>query len=152
MSHSPPIDRRKSELASIHIEAKKLGLIRIGDDGAYRDMLFTVARVRTARDLDADGRRRVLDHLAALGAPAHRGGRHHAGAPRNIDSADRGPMWHKIEAYLAEAKRPWSYVRAVGARMFHEDQFVLEFASPAQLRALIAALETDARRHGRRTA
>jgi phage gp16-like protein len=143
-------DRRKSDLARIHIAANQLGLIRIGDDGAYRDMLFTVARVRTAGDLDADGRRRVLDYLNALGAPAHRGGRHHAGAPRNIDSADRGPMLRKIEAYLAEAHRPWAYARGMAQRMFHVDQ--LEFASPAQLRGLIAALEQDARRHGRRTA
>ena len=37
------------------------------DDDAYRDVLWTVARVRSAADLDWSGRKRVLDHLKACG-------------------------------------------------------------------------------------
>ena len=67
---------RNRELAQIHIARQQLGM----DDDAYRDVLWTVARVRSAADLDWSGRKRVLDHLKACGfkvkpkkiAPAHK--------------------------------------------------------------------------------
>lgn len=142
-------DARKNELARIHILAGQLGLIADHDDSAYRDMLWTHARVRTAAKLDAAGRKKVLDHLYALRRQGSVQGKrpHHAGTPHNIDSADRGPLLRKIEAYLAEAKRPWSYTDSMAKRMFNVDQ--LAFCSPEQLRKIIAALDYDARRHGR---
>ncbi|MEX2524474.1 MAG: regulatory protein GemA [Gammaproteobacteria bacterium] len=118
------------------------------DDETYRDMLFTIARVRSAADLDAQGRQDVLRHLRACGfrgKPARP--RHHPGAPHNIDSDVRGPMLKKIEAYLAEAKRPWSYVDGMAQHMFHVDRVAM--CGPQQLRKIIAALDYDARRHGR---
>lgn len=60
-------DRRKSELAQIHMGATALGLIRTGDDSAYRDMLWTVAGVRSAADLDHHARQRVIEHLVSRG-------------------------------------------------------------------------------------
>jgi len=58
---------RNSDLAMIHIAAEKLGLIRPGDDSAYRDMLWSIARVRSAAKLDSGGREAVLKHLEACG-------------------------------------------------------------------------------------
>lgn len=58
---------RRAELGWIHQGAAALGLRTATDDTAYRDMLWAVARVRSAADLDMAGRRRVLDHLAGLG-------------------------------------------------------------------------------------
>jgi phage gp16-like protein len=140
-----PGNTRNAQLAKIHIAKKALAL----DDDAYRQILWTIARVRSARDLDDAGRRRVLDHFRACGwRPAPRAKRrHHAGAPHNIDSEERGPMLRKIEAYLAEAKRPWAYADGMARRMFHVDRIAL--CSPAQLHNIIAALEKDARRHNR---
>lgn len=37
------------------------------EDDTYRDMLWSVARVRSAGDLDHAGRKAVLDHLKACG-------------------------------------------------------------------------------------
>ncbi|MEW5833607.1 MAG: regulatory protein GemA [Pseudomonadota bacterium] len=54
---------RNGELAMIHIAAQQLGM----DDSTYRDMLWTIARVRSAKDLDQAGRDQVLRHLAAVG-------------------------------------------------------------------------------------
>lgn len=54
---------RNSELAQIHLAAKELGL----DRDTYEDMLFSVARVRSAGSLDWAGRKKVLDHLKARG-------------------------------------------------------------------------------------
>lgn len=58
-----PMPGRNNHLAMIHIAAQQLGL----DDSTYRDMLWTVARVRSAKDLDNAGREAVLKHLAACG-------------------------------------------------------------------------------------
>lgn len=63
------VDRRRAELAKIHIAAKELGWIRAGDKSQYIDHLFTVCRVRSAADLDEYGRRKFLDHLRACGWP-----------------------------------------------------------------------------------
>lgn len=58
---------RNIELAKIHMAAGALGLIRPGDDTAYRDMLWSVGRVRSSKDLDTGGRQRVLAHLVGCG-------------------------------------------------------------------------------------
>lgn len=54
---------RKAQLAQIHIAKAQLGL----DDDTYRAMLWAVARVHSAADLDLTGRMRVLEHLRASG-------------------------------------------------------------------------------------
>lgn len=56
-------DIRKRELAHIHIAKQQLGM----DDDTYRQMLWTVARVNSAGDLDWKGRKDVLDHLKSKG-------------------------------------------------------------------------------------
>lgn len=56
-------DIRKRELAQIHIAKSQLGI----DDETYRAMLWTVARVKSAAELDFSGRKRVLDHLKSRG-------------------------------------------------------------------------------------
>ena len=58
---------RNIELAKIHIAAADLKLIQLGDDSAYRNMLWSVARVRSAKDLDESGREKVLAHLRSVG-------------------------------------------------------------------------------------
>lgn len=64
MSAAPrPRPARNGELAMIHIAAQQLGM----DDSTYRDMLWSIARVRSAKDLDQAGREQVLRHLSAVG-------------------------------------------------------------------------------------
>jgi phage gp16-like protein len=63
MTPAQAADIRRRELAQIHLAKKQLGM----DDDAYRDLLFTVARVRSAADLDWTGRKRVLDHFVKCG-------------------------------------------------------------------------------------
>lgn len=65
--HARAASARNIELAKIHIAAQQLGLTQPGDDSVYRDMLWSVARVRSAKDLDAGGRQAVLKHLRASG-------------------------------------------------------------------------------------
>lgn len=54
---------RNRELAQIHVAKKQLNMA----DDAYRDLLFTLTRQRSAKDLDAPGRRRVLEHMKKCG-------------------------------------------------------------------------------------
>ncbi len=59
-------DGRRTELAKIHITASQLGLKSKVDDSLYREMLANVGGVSSAADLDAAGRRKVLEHLDSL--------------------------------------------------------------------------------------
>ncbi|PJC11851.1 MAG: GemA protein, partial [Comamonadaceae bacterium CG_4_9_14_0_8_um_filter_60_18] len=47
-----PTDQRRRDLATIHMVKKHLGM----DDAAYRDILWSVARVRSSSELDQAGR------------------------------------------------------------------------------------------------
>lgn len=143
----PPSDQaRRRELAKIHIAKAQLGL----DDGAYRAMLWTLARVRSAKDLDHGGRAAVLEHCKALGfkAPGRKPKRvpRHAGRPHSTDTR---PPLQKIEALLAEAKRPWAYAVRMAMKLYAKER--LEFCASDELQGIIAALMRDATRHGRRT-
>ena len=58
-----PTDQRRRDLATIHMVKKHLGM----DDAAYRDILWSVARVRSSSELDQAGRSKLLDHFKACG-------------------------------------------------------------------------------------
>lgn len=66
---TPKIPRRNGQLAMIHIAAQWLGMDPSdpSTDSTYRSMLWSIARVRSAKDLDVAGREAVLKHLKALG-------------------------------------------------------------------------------------
>lgn len=133
-------DHRNRELAQIHIAKKQLAL----DDDTYRDMLWTVARVRSAGDLDFTGRKRVLEHLRGCGFKARGGKAPHPGRPANMGHADRGPSLRKIEALLAEAGRQWAYADGMARKMFHVEK--ISWCTVDQLHSIIAALMYDQKR------
>lgn len=72
---------RRSELAEIHIGAQHLRLREPHDDSAYRQMLWTIGRVRSAADLDEAGRQAVLKHLESCGWRPARGSQYKRGTP-----------------------------------------------------------------------
>jgi phage gp16-like protein len=133
---------RSKELARIHCLKRDLRL----SDEEYRDVLFVVCRTRSAGDLDFSGRLRLIDHLAAM--LQRQGGR------RDTEwgwvdqaSADRRPLLRKLIMQLRSAGRPRAYVDNMARHMFHVDR--LEFCSPDQLHAIVAALSKDAERRQR---
>lgn len=136
-----PAEQRTRDLAAIHVGKKALGL----DDDTYRAMLWTVARVRSAADLDHAGRRAVIEHMRQRGfaMPVNRPAPADHGAKPQV-AADRQALIDKIEALLAGAGRHWNYARAMAKRMFHVEK--IEWATAEQLRKIVAALEYDARR------
>jgi phage gp16-like protein len=128
---------RNRQLAAIHIGAQQLGL----DDDAYRDLLWTVGRVRSARDLDAHGRAAVLDHLKSRGWKSKRLG-------RTTPPADRDALVRKVRAQLAAAGRPDAYGDGIARHMFGAERY--EWLETDQLRRVVAALAYDAKRRGAR--
>ena len=139
-----PAQLRDNALAQIHIAKKQLGL----DDGTYRDMLWGLARVRSAKDLDHAGRQKVLAHLKASGFKSSPPKTPTPGRPSNMQTADRGPMLRKVEALLLSAGREWEYAHSMCRHMFHKER--LEFINEAELHKLVAALEVDKKRRAER--
>ncbi len=137
---------RRADLARIHCLARDLGLSR----AEYEDVVFVVARCRSAGDLDHAGRAHLIEHLSA---------RLHTPRPRSVPRGfgqkpivpeDRRPLIDKMEALLADAARPWNYARAMAKRMCGVDQ--LEWCTAEQLRKIVAALSYDQRRRAAREA
>lgn len=138
------MSRRRGELAAMHVRKGQLGL----DDETWRDLLERVAGARSAKALDAAGRAKVLDELLRLGAKPCRGRKRR----RTPDAPqEKRRLIAKIEAMLAEAGRPVEYAEAILRKMTrHEHKTPLAWASPPQLRDVVAALVYDRKRRSRR--
>lgn len=130
-------NEQRKDIQLIHIAKQQLGM----EDETYRDMLWSVARVKSSTSLDYAGRKKVLDHMKACGfKPLNK----NAGKPANV-KADLAPLMGKIGALLADMKLPWAYLTAsrdgtpcMLKRIAGVDK--LEWASAEQLQALVAAL------------
>lgn len=131
-------EARRRELAQIHIGAKELAL----SDEDYRALLWTVGRAQSAGDLDAYGRRQVIEHLKSRGWKPRRKGRTQPAPEREL-------MVRKIRALLINhptGKKPDAYADGMARQMFDVHRF--EWCKPDQLYRLVQALETDKRRRG----
>ncbi len=132
---------RRADLSRIHIAKKEAGL----DDESYREVLRGVTGKSSAAEMSFRERFQVLQALEKLGAKSA-AKKPFPGRPvRPVP--DKAELIAKIEAQLAEAKRPWGYAHAMARRMFQLDQ--VQWCDPDQLRRIVAALTYDARRHGR---
>jgi len=133
---------RRRDLAMIHCAKKELGL----DDDLYRCVLKQVCGVESAADLDEPNRRKLLAYFRGKGW----GKRSYGVRPHNLAlDDDRGKTLRRIEAMLAEAKRPWSYADSMAKRMFKVDR--LAWCTVEQLTKIAIAMLYDAKRHGRKT-
>ncbi len=115
------VRRRLRDLALIHVAKQQLGL----DDETYRTLLWTVAGVRSARELDAAGRAAVLARLRDHGfrpfaATAARRGTPQARYIRwlwaRLVNAGRLPRDAQIGAWLKAHTRRWHPRRTGWAR------------------------------------
>lgn len=135
MKPSTAPDLRKRELAMIHLAKAQLGM----NDDTYRAMLWTVARVKSAADLDWAGRKQVLDHCKAKGWK-------NASKHRPAPAKSKAALVAKIRALLiAAGNRPDTYADGMARRMFGLARF--DWCTHQQLGKLIAALAIDGRRN-----
>lgn len=130
---------RNRDLAKIHLAKKQLGL----DEETYRDMLWTVARVRSSSDLDMAGRIRVLHHLKSRGFKPARSGlsRPQARLAHHIwgRMADAGVV--QRDGHSAWLLANTRHINGIGFRAF-------DFCSPEALNQVIEQLKKWAEREG----
>lgn len=145
-------DRRR-RLGKIHQAAKTLGL----GDREYRALLMrATSDEHGIGGIDTSANMTEAQHVAVLrelGRLAARKGvkleqdasrrRRFQGKPKNTADV---PMLRKVEALLADAKRPWEYAHAMAGQMFGVKR--LEWLQHDQLHRLVAALQIDANRRG----
>lgn len=134
--------RRRKQLAAIHAARRDLGM----NEDDYRLMLHQVTGVASAKDLDAAGRRKVLDHLRRVGwdkRPRKRVAQY-PGTPHNID---REQMLQKIEAQLTDMGLPWSYADAI-ARQQTGIERVAWLRKADDLTGVIGALHVEQEKRG----
>lgn len=137
---------REREIRLIHVAKRELRL----DDETYRAMLFAVARVKSAKDLDWTGRKKVLDHMKARGFKVRRGGN----APARRSHDDRRDARYgkarKLFSLLAEA----GHIEANTDQAFNaylKRQTGMEhwrFLNGFQINTLIESMKTWCRRTG----
>ena len=141
------VDTRRRELATIHLGAKAIGMER----DAYEDLLFTIARVRSAAQLDSAGRKRVIEHMRKCGFKAvHKREKPVTGWEWvNNAAGERQPLLRKIAVMLRESDREKSYADGIAKKMF--GILVVEFCAPDQLRKIVSALVYDTNRNSRTT-
>lgn len=136
-------DKPSEERWQIRARAIKLGLDDgAGNDAAYRDVLWTLARVTSARELDAAGRKKVLAHLDALGGGQKRPTRRPATRP------DTAAMMRKVDALLAEIGARRGYADGMARNMFGVD--FAHWLNAGQMHKLVAALQIHVNRKDRR--
>lgn len=137
-----PADRRRAELAKIHLAKKQLGL----SDADYRAVLWAIGRVESSADLDDHGRRKLIAHFESRGfkpAPPRRV----KTRPQARPAADKAALLAKLDAQLAEAGRPRAYADAIAMSRFKVAR--VEWLGDAQLYKIVQMLAVDAKRHGR---
>lgn len=136
-------DQRVRELGRIHCLKRDLGL----DDESYRNVLWAVARVDSAAQLDAHGRIAVIQHLQAH---AQRAGLTRPKA-RQKPAMHKAALVSKVRALLMDAKprRDDAYADGMAQRMFGVERFT--WCEPEQLHKLVAALSIDQRRRRSRS-
>lgn len=136
----------RARLAAIHLAKKNLGMA----DESYRAMLKRITGHESAGHCTAGQLGAVMEELKGFGAVF-------ISAKRRVDrvepasaAADKQPLLRKIDALLLDArpKRDRAYADAMAKRMHKVER--LEFCTPKQLTAIIAALSYDQKRHGGR--
>lgn len=141
---------RNGDLATIHIRKAELGL---GDD-EYRDLLFAIQRVRSAKELDFTGRKTVLEHFAkiakargivfkkgAKGARAHN--------PLSREQRMVRALWIRLAREGKLRDRSDRALDAFVKRMAHVDR--LEWLGTGDARVVIEALKAWCAREGLET-
>ena len=119
---------RRADLAAIHIAKQSLGMT----DDEYRDVLFSVCRVRSSAQLDFTGRKAFLAHLRACQAQS--GGA--ASVPRALpawSSSHRRlwSLWQQLADHHLVLSRDRAALVAWVKRQTGVDR--LEWLSPPQL-------------------
>ncbi len=131
-----PDDMRYSELAAIHVLAKRLDM----DQDTYRAMLHRMTGQCSSGDLDMKGRRLVLDEMRRLSGESTTHAAIDTSAPNAPQQvrADTRAMLTKVQAILKATGKSWNYAHGTARRMFKVQR--VEWLRADQLHRVVAAL------------
>jgi phage gp16-like protein len=125
---------RDREIKLIHIAKRDLQL----DDETYRAMLWSIARVRSAKDLDFTGRKKVLDHLKARGFKVKAKASPSKNAPDSRWRKMRA-LWHELHKRQLVEHDTDEALRAFIKRLTGADDF--RFLNNHQIHTVIESLK-----------
>ncbi len=129
-------------IRKIHAVAKSR--LRMSEE-EYRETLRKLTGKTSCKELELPELRLVDAFLRGL---LKKPGKFSSGRPHNFYEPSRHPLYTKIEALLAEAKRPWSYADTVARRRCKVDS--LAFCKPHMLQQVVASLMYDKLRREKR--
>lgn len=138
--HTIVAAQRSARTKLIHQLARELHLNDGADDSAYRAMLLAQTGHNSCTSCSVEQLGQVIDFLKGR-KPGEGRGKGYPGRPNNTDSC---PQLRKIEALLADSKKPWGYAAAIARRQFKKER--LEFCSSVELSGVITALVHNAQR------
>lgn len=133
---------RNRQLAKIHKAKKELAL----DESTYRALLMRVTGKNSCADMSTAERNLVIADFVRLGFKFEQTDARKAvfaGKPKNMDE----PMLKKVEALLADSRRPWNYAHAMAKQMFSVTR--VEWLHHDQLHKLVSAMQVDANRRSK---
>lgn len=141
------MDQRKRDLAQIHIAKAQLGMA----DDTYRQLLMTIGRVDSSRDLSAEARQRLLAHFRNCGwkptaskpgsTPRKPAEKRPTPAPENVR------MVKRIRAQLISLGRlPNAYADGIAMQAFGVQYF--EWCTNDQMHKLTTMLAVEQKRRG----
>lgn len=126
-------DIKKREIRLIKIAQRELNM----EDSAYRDLLWALARVKSATELDWTGRKKVLDHFKACGfkiksSPANK-------SANDAEYRKVRALWTELHKLGAIAHDTDHAVRAYVERMTKKSDFA--FVNSFQSQMVIESLK-----------
>ena len=135
-------DHRNGDVIKIQIARKQLNLT----EEDYRAILTSKGGVETSKELDHDGRQRVLAYFQTLGfKPKSAASVKRPSRP--TPSPDKVKLVRRIRAQLISLNRlPDSYADGIAHQMFGLQFY--EWATPSQLHTISAALGVEQRKKG----
>lgn len=138
-------DNRNRDITRIQIARRQLGMT----DPQYYGMLMDFAGVDSSKDLDADGRARVLAELVKRGfkdAPSRASRR----PSRPTPAPDRAPLVRRIRAQLISLDRkPDEYADGIAKQMLGDQApKFYEWCEPRDLYKISQALGIEQQRKG----
>ncbi|MGX2968781.1 gp16 family protein [Ursidibacter arcticus] len=135
---------RQQMIQKIHIGKSELGM----DKNAYVAFLLNTVDKHSCSVMSDAELMIVLRAMQAKGFVV-KSKKHGKRPTASLYNPSRQQLMNKIEAFLAEGKKPWNYVHAICKRSFGIDR--LQWCTDEQLHKVVQMLAVMARRHGKRT-
>ena len=135
---------RKQMIQKIHIGKSELGM----DKNSYVQFLLETVDKHSCTVMSDAELMQVLQAMQNKGFMV-KSKKYGKRPTASQTQQSRQLLMSKIEAFLAEGKKPWNYAHAICKKSFGIDR--LQWCTDEQLHKVVQMLAVMARRHGKRT-